>query len=331
LRQIKDAGNTIEKGLTNRLADLAPNLQHFIDVIGKDAMKLIDGIFTPKNLDALESGIDNLSNYLGSKKFGEDIKSFTGAVSEIAADAMSFAHIIHKILHPFGGDDSSPNGLSLGVAAATGGLDAPAFGGGEATSANKRMADFAKTVDAGAAKGSKGVWKAITDYLTGKDNAAISDNVTSALSGATPDLLAAQALTESSGNPNAIGPMTKSGRAKGLLQFTDATAKSLGLKNAFDPVASVGAAVKYDNQLLKKYGGDVRKMLAAYNWGPGNLDRDIARNGAGWDQHLPAQTRAYMDKILSMLGRQQGQGITVRVDNNTSARVSVQANAAAAQ
>ncbi|WP_430229725.1 lytic transglycosylase domain-containing protein [Paraburkholderia tropica] len=322
LRQLKDAGNTIETDLKNKLVALSGPLEHFVQVIGKDAMKLIDEILTPANLSAMESGINKLTTYLGSKEFGEDVKSFGAAVSELAADAKSLAKIINRIIHPFGdsGGSSTPN---LGVAAATGGLDTPAFGGGDAAAANKFMGQATGNIRSSAASAAKNVWGWITDYLSGKDNAAISRSL-----GLT-DVVAAQAMVESSGNPNAVGPATKSGQAKGLLQFTDETARTLGLKNSFDPVQSIDAAVRYDNQLLKRYGGDVRKALAAYNWGPGNLDKDIAKNGANWEQHLPAETRSYLNKIAALLS--QKQKINVTVQNNTSARVAVQANAAAAQ
>lgn len=97
------------------------------------------------------------------------------------------------------------------------------------------------------------------------------------------------AKVESNNNPKAIGPVTKSGRAKGMYQFTDATAKQFGI-DPFDPVQSREGASKYIQQLLKKYDGDLVKALAAYNWGPGNVDK------YGLDK-APKETRDYLFKI----------------------------------
>ena len=77
-------------------------------------------------------------------------------------------------------------------------------------------------------------------------------------------LLDVVAKVESNNNPKAIGPVTKSGRAKGMYQFTDATAKQFGI-DPFDPVQAREGASKYIQQLLKKYDGDLVKALAAYN------------------------------------------------------------------
>lgn len=329
LRQIKDAGNVIETDLKNRLVSLAPNLQHFIDVIGKDAMKLIDQIFTPQNLGALESGIDKLSEYLGSKEFAQNIKEFGGAVSNIAQDAKALASLLDKLASPFKSklaEDTAKQQQELG-----GGL-----------------IDAAKNIAHG---NFSAAWKALNAPIS--DGATPSAPAPSPLSAPPPapklsgsqtaphsifseteaannlpsGLMFAQMMAESHGNARAKSRVG----AKGLFQIMDSTAKDYGLDNPFDPVASTRVAGRIDGDLLRKYGGDVRKMLAAYNWGQGNLDSNVAKHGPNWEQHLPAETRNYLNKILTALARQQGQGLTVRVENNTSARVAIQANAAAAQ
>ncbi len=52
-----------------------------------------------------------------------------------------------------------------------------------------------------------------------------------------------------------------------------ATARSLGVTNPFDPVQSINGGAKYLRQQLDTFGGDVRKALAAYNAGPGAVQR----------------------------------------------------------
>lgn len=51
----------------------------------------------------------------------------------------------------------------------------------------------------------------------------------------------------------------------------------------------------------QKYKGDIRKALAAYNYGPGNVDKIInqaRRSGTNWETRLPKETRDYLTKIV---------------------------------
>lgn len=337
-RELEAAGKLLKSELTDKLSELAPNLKDFVRGLGDDAKILIDDVLSPDNLRKAGDALHDFATWLGSDEFRKEIKQFGDTITALVADTNNLAQFIHKMLHPFGGDtpDDQKDKPSLMADVGTGGLGEPVFGGGDATAANARMAKLASSINGGSSKGAKSVWGWMMDYLGGKDNAAIAGHIArsgsdmeTALSTGMSDVVMTQAMVESGGHPNAVGPMTKSGQAKGLLQFTDDTAKMLGLKNAFDPVQSIGAAVRYDNQLMKKYGGDIRKTLAAYNWGPGNLDRDIAKNGNQWESHLPPETRNYINKITSALAQRSTVNLKVDVRNSTAARVAVSTNAAA--
>jgi hypothetical protein len=91
--------------------------------------------------------------------------------------------------------------------------------------------------------------------------------------GIDPDLYARQIQQESGFDPNAKGPVLKSGEyALGPAQLLPGTALDMGVMR-IDPIDNLRGGAKYMRYLLDKYNGDYRLALAAYNAGMGNVDK----------------------------------------------------------
>lgn len=112
--------------------------------------------------------------------------------------------------------------------------------------------------------------------------------------GVDPNVLAAMGMRESQFSAGATSPKG----AAGVMQLMPGTAKELGV-DPRNTDQSIAGAAKYMGGFLKKY-GDLDTALAAYNWGPGNVDEWIA---SGRDPaKLPKETRDYIAKVHEYSG-----------------------------
>src|SRR6185295_19529406 len=115
-------------------------------------------------------------------------------------------------------------------------------------------------------------------------------------------------IIESSFKTNALSKAS----AKGPWQFMRATAQEHGLKTNWfidersDPEKATVAAAQYLKTLSKMFDGDWNLVLAAYNGGPGRVQRAIKRSGRDdfWElsssrRYLPRETRDYVPLILA--------------------------------
>jgi hypothetical protein len=100
-----------------------------------------------------------------------------------------------------------------------------------------------------------------------------------------PDLIRGVIKAESNFKVHSTSPKG----AMGLMQLMPGTAQDLGVKDPYDPYENVMGGTRYLKGLLDRYGGNVDRALAAYNWGMGNVEKHPDR--------LPRETITYISRI----------------------------------
>lgn len=107
--------------------------------------------------------------------------------------------------------------------------------------------------------------------------------------GVDPALFEALVAVESSFDPNA---RSRAG-AMGLSQLMPGTARELGVSNPFDPMQNLRGGATYLSRMLQRFGGDVKMALAAYNAGPGAVEKF-----GGIPPY--SETQKYVDRVSAL-------------------------------
>ena len=145
------------------------------------------------------------------------------------------------------------------------------------------------------------------DRMSARASHYLYHTITEAEKNGIPTELALLPVVESSYDPFAYSPA----QAAGMWQFIPGTGKIYGLKQNYwydgrrDVMQSTRAAYEFLSMLYKKF-GTWELALAAYNSGPGTVDRAINKNAAAglptdyWSLDLPAETEAYVPRFLAV-------------------------------
>jgi len=136
-----------------------------------------------------------------------------------------------------------------------------------------------------------------------------------------PALVAAVVETESRFRTNARSQVG----AKGLMQLMPRTGRWMGARNLYDPEQNVDAGVKYLSYLSDRFDGNLKKTIAAYNGGEGNVKR---YNGVPPFRETQQYVKKVMHKYEKRKGemrrfeaQQQGGGVITPPDADTAVAV----------
>ena len=298
--QLTRAGTTIESALVKGLLPLVPQLTTLSASLAVDITKLLANPHIGEWIDDLAQGLKVAAEYLGSDKFQTDLKTFVDDVAYASQKIVAGLKFLKLIPDGPADTQAMPNDQN------TANVVAPTALGGWLGS---HFGPLGTAIGAGVGflGGALFTGDARKGFLQQQEHDY----------GLQPGTLQAIYGLESNYGKNAG---TSSAGAKGPFQLMPGTAKQYGVTDTSSFNQEALAAAMYMKKLMRMFNGDVRKALAAYNWGEGNLQKDIAAHGADWLRFAPKETQNYVAK---------GQ-VLIKVNNNTGGNANVQANQAAA-
>ena len=304
-RQLSLAGKEIETVLIDKLQELGPSLGKLSAAFAKDIEALINNV-SAGDIAKFASGIKGFAEYISSPEMMKNIRDFGEAVSDVSQGILG----VVKWFKSFDFTDKTEATAPLpgNVPQSLMGSDA----GNEYSNSKWRAY---KTPDLSDLPPSL-----YPKFTQGQKEARVS--ALERRYGLPQGVLGSVWQQESSRGANVGASLVG---AMGEFQFMPKTAKSMSVNPMDFSQASSGAA-RLLQEDLKMYKGDLRKALAAYNWRPSALNADIARNQDKWEDHLPYETKNYINQIVSRLKIPQ---VNVTITNKTGASMYTTANALA--
>ena len=269
-RQLDIAGKSIETVLIKQLARLAPTIGDLTTKLADDLDIFLTTTLTKENVEAFSDTLKDAVTYLGSSEFQQHIKDFGEAIVDVTKLILMVAGWFDS------GYKKRKEQEAKGI---YGKQDYDAMLREEGGLKGKAVGDLRPTFEENAMR------KGALNHLDKKYGlpAGTMWKVYGAESNYGQDLTAYK--------ENKAGAM-------GPFQSLSGTASQYQVLNRNDFGQESFGMSHYMGDLLKKYKGDLAKAAAAYNWGTGNLDRDIKMHGSNWLQNAPKETQKYVQKIV---------------------------------
>lgn len=320
--QLDNAGAKIKNILIDKLSQLAPQ----IDELSKAAVGLVKDLLTEPKIKEwihdLAEGIKRFGEYIKTDEFHENIHKFVEGIGKVATKIENFVGGVQGLIDGvkdvvkflkilWGTMDEVGRGLASVAHSIIDPLikDKPVtLNHDEAERWNSDHPD--KQVPVPDQEPTN--WQKLMRWWNGSDTFSGIEKQ----SGLPPGLLNSIERQESGGRDVASAK-----GAEGYFQFMPETARQYGV-NVHDEQSSAQGAARYLNDLADKFHGDLEKAVAAYNWGPQNVERDVAQYGERWREHLPEETSKYLSKVAGGAGV-SGQpnramaSVNININNNT--------------
>jgi len=326
--QLHRAGKEMENSLAVPLAKMLPEFNELSSAL-VDSVKTLAGSEGFKEIVGdIAAGIKEFAQYVSSPQFKTDVKSFAEDISALAhavASGLKWLGIIPsngkaKAAGSGGGEML----LGAGAGAVAGGLIGGPYGAAAGAVAGGTIGGF----DAMNRDTEK--YGYVIDPEMGFVPFPASPSAFRAYEGAAG--LPPGTLWNLEGAESSHGrSMRSKAGALGWFGFMPATAASLGV-NPLSRRSSAAGAARYLAALRRKFGGDMAKAVAAYNWGEGNVARDVAQYGPNWRSHVPTETEREIERVLgggSIRSRVSRPRPVVEIRNNTGGSAVVTAATAA--
>lgn len=332
-QQMDRAGEHIENTFAKSLVALAPNLKE----LSVGFMKLIDAVATSPVIqhwiDELAKGLGSFADTVGTPEFQKKVEDFVKVVGKLVDGAWRFAKFFlpeeelgsrpsdsqpvvptdnvetrsrkerYKYKDVASYDNSAMHDIVEGVTSLWDKFQKP-----------KDIGASGETTQTAATKLTTA---SVSPFLTPIQSASNFTDVERRHK-LTPGILQAMYEVESSSGRDSMSPAG----AIGPFQFMPKTAKDMGVNNPMDLGQSSEGAGKYLEMLMKEFKGDIAKAVAAYNWGASNVHKAEAAGGS-WVDHVPAETKSELARVLSRLAAASTTKITI--DNLAGANITTQA------
>jgi hypothetical protein len=297
--QLKRAWAEIESDIATGLKPLMGPLSDLSQDVAKSVAIFIQNPNLGKWIDEAGAALERFATYLGTPKFEQDVEDFAADIAQLAdsiARALRYLGLIPASSSQgtgsvpdtavYGGHGAAPGGYAGGRPAGMLSSGLPIEG--DAADPRLPAATTAYGVLGNAGIGSY-------SFGTSYDFRGMQQHY-----GLPASLWSAVALQESGGRAHPPDSVVKGQHYQGMFQMGAAMQQQYGVTNPYDPDQEANAFGMVMINYLNQY-HDIRKALAAYNWGPQALQNDIDQYGSDWLAHAPAQTQQYIASVIPQL------------------------------